>query len=247
MSSREFLNPYCFHHLILHQVTTTRCPQLCEDRLARVNRLVGGLPLCGLVMLRCLNSTKIQRRWQCRAQCSGPCLRAAPVPLTPASLGQPSAVFRSVCSTRDHANLWLLCDCYYALLYCSWLILKLHQFSCYKIEKSLNWTNVPQQSNAVSVTMNLLRCVACRIVTSAARTRQCCLGGQTTTTTRDRHETSHFLHKRPAPSQLWVRHLSAIFLCRWGAVQNHDRAIPDCSPCFLRVKHAGKAAAGRGK
>lgn len=100
-----FLNPYSFHHFILHQVTITRCPQLCEDRRARVNRFVGGLPLCGLAMLRCLNSTKIHRRWQCGAQCRGPCLRTAPVPLTPTSLGQPSAVFGSVCSTRDHANL----------------------------------------------------------------------------------------------------------------------------------------------
>lgn len=85
----------------------------------------------------------------------------------------------SLLHQRSHKSTWVLCDCYYAL-YCSWRILKLHQFSCYKVQKSLNnWTNVPHQSNAVSVTMNLLRCVACRIVTSTACTRQCCLSGWT--------------------------------------------------------------------
>lgn len=88
-----------------------------------------GLPLCGLVMRCCLNSTKIRRRWQCRAQCSGPCLRIAPMPLIPMSLGQPPAVFRSVYSTRhdrtyinhiSNSYIWELCDCYY-VLYCCWL------------------------------------------------------------------------------------------------------------------------------
>lgn len=70
---------------------TGSCKQVCWS-----------LPLCSLVMLRCLNSTKIQRRWQCGAQCSGPCLRTAAMPLTPTSLGQPSAVFRSVYATRHN-------------------------------------------------------------------------------------------------------------------------------------------------
>lgn len=78
-----------------------------------------GLPLCGLVMLRCLNSTKIRCRWQCRAQCSGPCLRIAPVPLIPTSLGQPPAVFRSVYPTRQNIEIILvigLCEFYVTVI-----------------------------------------------------------------------------------------------------------------------------------
>lgn len=82
---------------------TGSCKQVCWS-----------LPLCSPVMLRCLNSTKIRRRWQCGAQCGGSCLRTAPMPLTPTSLGQPSAVFRSVYSNRHnrtHISMRVLCGC----------------------------------------------------------------------------------------------------------------------------------------
>lgn len=106
--------------------------------------------------------------------------------------------------------------------------------------KGINWFKTSfhlsrlSNSHAVTMTMNLLCWVACRTVTWSACTRQCCLGRQTTT--RDRHETSHFLHKSPAPSQLWVRHLSAIFLCQLSAKQIHSRLIPGCPLRFEKVK-----------
>lgn len=118
-----FLNP-CFQHFILHQVFTRYRLHVASKHVSTLwliphSRLLPsalwrqagsckqvrwGLSLCGLVMLRCLNSTKIRCRWQCRAQCSGPCLRIAPVPLIPMSLGQPPAVFRSVYSTRHNKS-----------------------------------------------------------------------------------------------------------------------------------------------
>lgn len=62
-------------------------PSALWRQAASCKQVCGGLPLCSLVTLRCLNSTKIQPRWQCRAQYSGSCLQIASMPLTPTSPG----------------------------------------------------------------------------------------------------------------------------------------------------------------
>ena len=54
---------------------------------ASCKQVFRGLPLCGLDTLSCLNSTKIQPRWQCRAQYTGSCLQITSMPLTPTSPG----------------------------------------------------------------------------------------------------------------------------------------------------------------
>lgn len=235
-----------FTIFILHQVPITRCPQLCEDRLAHVNRFVGGLPLCAIQTARHGQTTKIQRRWQCRAQCSGPCLRTAPVPLTPTSLGHPSAVFRSVCSTTDHTN---LCEYYLTVTMhytaADWFSNYIN-FPVIKSKSLNNWTNVPQQSNAVSMTKNLLCCVACRVVRSTVPDNVVWVDRpQQQQETDMRHRTSctkALLHHSSGSGTRLLSSSADGVLCK--ITTEPFQAVPRVS---WGSNHAGKAAAGRGK
>lgn len=207
---------------------TGSCKQVCWS-----------LPLCSLVMLRCLNSTKIRRRWQCGAQCSGPCLRTAPVPLTPTRLGQPSAVFRSVYSTRHNRtqiSMRVLCGCCTSA---DWGENIVHYSVKTIKESSNNLTNVHQQKRSNRVMQSPWQWI-CFAVLPAGLWRRPPVPDNVVWMDRQQHETDKRHHT--SCTKALLHHGSGSGTCLLsssadgGLCKSATESFHTAPPCFLKVK-----------